>query len=131
MYVYYTDPHLFYECLITVVIAFLHTSTIPPRPPKKKKKKNLYCRWQSEMHLCIYYLQNWDYKYVACFLQYCTRSSHQKCSMQKGVLRNFTKFTGKHCARVSFILKLKAWPATWLKKRLWHRCFPVNFFRNF
>ena len=21
----------------------------------------------------------------------------------------------------------KAWPATLLKKRLWHRCFPVNF----
>ena len=25
-----------------------------------------------------------------------TRSSHQRCSMKKGVLRNFTKFTGKH-----------------------------------
>ena len=24
------------------------------------------------------------------------RSSHQSCSMKKGVLRNFTKFTGKH-----------------------------------
>ena len=24
------------------------------------------------------------------------RSSHQRCSMKKGVLRNFTKFTGKH-----------------------------------
>ena len=36
----------------------------------------------------------------------------------KGVLRNFAKFTGKHlCLR----------PATLLKKRAWHRCFPVNF----
>ena len=33
---------------------------------------------------------------------------------KKGILRNFAKFTGKH-------------PATLLKKRLWHRCFPVNF----
>ena len=24
------------------------------------------------------------------------RSIHQRCSMKKGVLRNFTKFTGKH-----------------------------------
>ena len=24
------------------------------------------------------------------------RSSHQRCSMKKGVLKNFTKFTGKH-----------------------------------
>ena len=44
-------------------------------------------------------------------------SSHQTCSMKKGVLRDFTKFTGKHRLR----------PATLLKKRLWHRCFPVNF----
>ena len=32
----------------------------------------------------------------------------------KSVLRNFTKFTGLR-------------PATLLKKRLWRRCFPVNF----
>ena len=31
------------------------------------------------------------------------------------------------CARVSFLIKLQAPPATLLKKRLWHRCFPVNF----
>ena len=30
------------------------------------------------------------------------------------------------CARVSFSIKLQA-SATLLKKRLWHRCFPVNF----
>ena len=31
------------------------------------------------------------------------RSSHQRCSIQKGVLRNFTKFTGKNiCARSLF-----------------------------
>ena len=31
------------------------------------------------------------------------------------------------CARVSFLITLLAAPATLLKKRLWHRCFPVNF----
>ena len=31
------------------------------------------------------------------------------------------------CARVSFLIKLQAAPATLLKKRLRHRCFPVNF----
>ena len=31
------------------------------------------------------------------------------------------------CARVSFLIKLQAAPATLLKKGLWHRCFPVNF----
>ena len=31
------------------------------------------------------------------------------------------------CARVSFLIKLQVRPATLLKKRLWHRCFAVNF----
>ena len=43
-------------------------------------------------------------------------------SVNKGVLRNFEKFTGKPCARVFFTK-----PATLLKKRLWHMYFPVNF----
>ena len=47
------------------------------------------------------------------------RSSHRRCSVRKGVLRNFSKLTGKHLCLLQ--------PATLLKKRLWHRCFPVNF----
>ena len=31
------------------------------------------------------------------------------------------------CARDSFLIELQTTPATLLKKRLWHRCFPVNF----
>ena len=31
------------------------------------------------------------------------------------------------CTRVSFLIKLQARPAALLKKRFWHRCFPVNF----
>ena len=45
-------------------------------------------------------------------------SSRPGVFCKKGVLRYFTKFTGKHlCLR----------PATLLKKRLWHICFLVNF----
>ena len=54
------------------------------------------------------------------------RSSHRRCSVRKGVLRNFTKFTGKHLCQ-SLFLNGVARPATILKKGLWHRCFPVNF----
>ena len=35
-----------------------------------------------------------------------TRSSHQRCSIGKGVLKNFTNLTGNTCARVSFLIKL-------------------------
>ena len=39
----------------------------------------------------------------------------------KGILKNFTKWTGNTCARVSFVMKLQA-----QAMRLWHRCFPLN-----
>ena len=56
------------------------------------------------------------------------RSSHRRCSVIKGVLRNFVKFTQKHLCRVSFwIIKLQAEACNLLKKRVWHTCFPVNF----
>ena len=56
------------------------------------------------------------------------RSSHRRCSLKKGVLGNFTKFTGKHLYQSHFFNKVASLrPATLLKKRLWHRCFPMNF----
>ena len=47
--------------------------------------------------------------------------------MKKGVLRNFTKFTGKHLRQSPFFNKVGSSKATLLKTRLWHRCFPLNF----
>ena len=56
------------------------------------------------------------------------RSSQQRCSVTKGVHRNFAKFTGKHLCQSLFLNKVSVLsPATLLKKRFWHRCFPVNF----
>ena len=49
-------------------------------------------------------------------------SSYQRCSKKKGVLRNFSKFTGKHLCQSLFFNKVAG-----LKKRLWHRRFHVNF----
>ena len=55
------------------------------------------------------------------------RSSKQRCSIQKGVLKNFSKFTGKRLCQSFFINKVTGLrPVTSLKKRLWHRCFLVN-----
>ena len=57
-----------------------------------------------------------------------SRSSHQRCSIIKGFLRNFTKFTGKHLCQGLFYNKVAGLkPATLLKTKLWYRCFPVNF----
>ena len=56
------------------------------------------------------------------------RSSSPEVSCKKGVLRNFTKFTGKHLCQSLFFNEVTGLrPAILLKKRLWHRCFPMNF----
>ena len=66
------------------------------------------------------YLQNFR------LLKY--RSSHQKCSVRKGVLRNFAKFTWKHLCQSLFLNKVAGLRlATLLKKRISHRCFHENF----
>ena len=48
--------------------------------------------------------------------------------IQSDVLRNSAKFTGKHLCQSLFFNEVAGlWPPTLLKKKLWHRCFPVNF----
>ena len=63
------------------------------------------------------------------FQNYVGRSSHQRRSMKKGVLKNLTgKVTGKLLCQSLFFYKAEGLrPATLLRKRVWHRCFPVNF----
>ena len=60
-----------------------------------------------------------------------SRSSQRWCSVRKGVLRNFAKFTGKHLCQSLFFSKVAGQPATLLKKRLWHMCFFLWILRNF
>ena len=48
--------------------------------------------------------------------------------MKKGVLRNFTKCTGKHLCQSLFFNKVAGLgPVALLNKRLRHRRFPVDF----
>ena len=56
------------------------------------------------------------------------RSSHWRCSVRKSVLRNFAKLTEKHMWESLFLNEVtRLSPATLLKKRHWHRCFPAKF----
>ena len=59
--------------------------------------------------------------YVQCyrlhnFLSF--RSSHWRCSVRKGVLRNFTKFTGKHRRQSHFFNTVAGWENTGGKSTL-------------
>ena len=49
-------------------------------------------------------------------------SSRSHMFFKIGVLRNFAIFTGKQLCWSLFLIKLQ----TFIKKRLQHRCFPVN-----
>ena len=52
----------------------------------------------------------------------------RRCSMNKAVLQNFAKLTGKHLPRSLLFNKLAGLRlATKLKKRLQHKRFPVSF----
>ena len=56
------------------------------------------------------------------------RSIRPEMFCEKEVLRNFTKFTGKHLRQRLFFNKVAGLrPVTLLKKWLWYMCFLVNF----
>ena len=56
------------------------------------------------------------------------KDSRPEVFCKKGVLWNFSKFTGKHLYQSLFFNRVAGLRAvTSLKKRLWHRCFPISF----
>ena len=77
------------------------------------RTRNKFFRGDNETHWGWFEdSARWTDKYVV------LRSSHKVCSLRKGVLKNFTKFTGKHLCQSLFFNKVAG---------LRHRCFPVNF----
>ena len=52
------------------------------------------------------------------------RSSHRRCSVEKGVLKNFANFTGRRLRWSVFLIKFVK---KFVEKRLQHRCFSVKF----
>ena len=52
---------------------------------------------------------------------YATKLSQKVVFCKKDVLKNSTKFTGKHLCQSLFFNEVAG-----LRKSLWHRCFPVN-----
>ena len=58
------------------------------------------------------------------------RSSHRRCSIRKGFLRNFTKFTGKHLRQCHFLNKVADLrPATLFTKETLAQVFSCEFLR--
>ena len=75
---------------------------------------------------CLYLNEK---KMLMRYCSVCYRSSPE-VFCKKGVLTNFTKFTGENLCQSLLFNKVAALrSATLLKKRLWHKCFPLNFAR--
>ena len=73
---------------------------------------------------CEYTSDNRSFKWISLInLHYSAQKQPPEVFCKKGVLKNFTKLTGKHLCQSLFL--------TLLKKRLWHRCFQVNFAKLF
>ena len=66
------------------------------------------------------------------FIGWRVDSSHVEVLGKKGALKNFSKFTGKNLWWTFFFDKVAGMgPANLLKKRLQHRCSPVNLAKFF
>ena len=75
----------------------------------------------------IYDVTQWSEEFFFIFRSG-SRSSLPEVFYKKDVHRYFAKFTGKNLCQSFFFNKVAGLrPATLLKKRLWHRFFPVNF----
>ena len=55
------------------------------------------------------------------------RSSHQRCSVKKGVLRNFAKFTWKHLCQSLFFNKVAGGACNFIKKETLAQVFSGEF----
>ena len=55
------------------------------------------------------------------------RSSHQSCSVEKGVLRNFEKFTGKHLCQSLIFNKVAGAACNLIKKETLAQVFSCEF----
>ena len=91
---------------------------------------SLFNKAVAGLKVCRFFKNRFSIVYTSfhSFYFHVSRNSRPDVFCKKGVLRNFPKFTGKHPCKSLFFNKVADLrPETLLKKRLWDRCFPVNF----
>ena len=105
---------------IIVTPLTLRPEQAPPSSKHPSKKSKCRAHQKSDHKLTVTKLKCIQTEAVA-----------RRCSVKMVFLEISQNSQENTCARVSFLIKLQAVPglrpATLLKKRLRHRCFPVNF----
>ena len=97
---------------------------------KERQKLRKTCKWVIFKNVAAktkkWFLRNfWENLYwemiffTVIFSKFCKkfRSSHQRCSIKKDVLKNFVIFTEKHLCWSPFLIKLQDWRHTTILKR--------------
>ena len=82
----------------------------------------LRCAWKLS-RFCVKISVFWNVATsikIHCVILLLFRSSHQRCSLKIGVLKNFAKFAGKHSCQSLFFNKVVGFL---FKKRLWRTSF--------
>ena len=105
-------------------------NTVNAKKIKKliKTKKNEICsKSKNIFHETIAYIFHTSVYFLFHDQDILPEAATRGVLWKKGVLRNFTKFTGKHLFHSLFFNKVVGLRSvTMLKKRLWYSCFPVN-----
>ena len=116
-----------FSCIICVRSLFCSVRVYVSHFPPNSFGKTVF------VFLCCFFVFIYKWFSVSSFsvlFRIQCRRSRPKVFCKKDVLRNFIKFTGKHlCQSLLFNKDAGLKPATLLKRKLWHRCFPVNFMR--
>ena len=104
------------------------------RKVKPKLNRNIILSWKllSRYSFILGFILKSDQLILIFWLFQKFQKQPPEVFCKKGVLLNFAKFIGKHLCQSLFFNKVAGLSsATLLKKRLWHRCFLVNFMKFF
>ena len=75
---------------------------------------------------CLFVVINWNIaKRESSKIYYSLKAAVPRC-LWKGLLKNLLKLVGKHLYQTLFYEVSGFNSATYLKKKAWRRCFPVN-----
>ena len=78
-----------------------------------------------QKHACTFTQQDFFYPQRVLLKRASGRSSDRRCSLKKGVLRNFAKFTGKHLCQSLFFNKVET--CNFIKKETLAKVFLYKF----
>ena len=98
---------------LPLIFSFLPSGTISGKPTEQIYRKVQKCWfWALKCHIyhtlgiARYFFKNGLRQFFVYWTLTSYRSSHRRCSVKKGVLRNFAKFTGKHLCQSLFFNKV-------------------------